>query len=100
MREHVKHQWNYSMNMTKENSEEAQASMLRLATFKAQWQKNAKNFEPYYRDLLNQLEIKQMESVLRIGEGEVDENIFIVSINIYLILLEYWASKLFDMQQK
>ena len=43
--------------------------MLRLATFKAQWQKNAKNFEPYYRDLLNQLEIKQMESVLRIGEG-------------------------------
>ena len=43
--------------------------MLRLATFKAQWQKNAKNFLPYYRDLLNQLEIKQMESVLRIGEG-------------------------------
>ena len=84
MREHVKHQWNYSMNMTKENSDEAQvslknlftklkkkfqASMLRLATFKAQWQKNAKNFLPYYRDLLNQLEIKQMESVLRIGEG-------------------------------
>ena len=31
MREHVKHQWNYSMNMTKGNSDEAQVSSKNLS---------------------------------------------------------------------
>ena len=31
MREHVKHQWNYSMNMTKDNSDEAQVSFKNLS---------------------------------------------------------------------
>lgn len=71
MREHVKHQWNYSMNMTTENAERAQNSTQRLAHFKAEGQTKAQSFVPFYRDLLNTLEIKQLEEILQIGEDSL-----------------------------
>lgn len=71
MREHVKHQWNYSMNMTSFNAEQAQNSTHRMAQFKALQQQQAQSFKPHYKAILNTLEIKQMDQVLQIGEDSL-----------------------------
>ena len=61
MREHVKHQWNYSMNMTKENSDEAQVSFKNLS------KKIKKNSRRQCSDLrLSRLNGRKMPKILNL----------------------------------
>lgn len=87
MREHVKHQWNYSMNMTVFNVEQARNSTQRIANFKANHQQAAKNFELYYKQDLNSLEIRQMMKILHIGEGKGWKNFFCLIIFYWFLYL-------------